>query len=251
MALETDEHKANNQTQTTSTQDPQKQTNVVGAIKPDIVIDKAPYELKSCDQVLYITAERISIHNDYTSRSSAFFTMSAYLINMFESKDTNKLLESINLGHIKVVPHVLQGSKNCIIYNDAHSNRNITLCISDQTVLEQWQKAYDDFMRCRMGGNLNSFDPVTINNILSASCNGFSTTTGVKYDMPAIRKQMADELRKGGFTVNDQTTNGPGHFGVVNTKISANSLIPSPAKRVNLKVPGTPDTSNNRNKVWD
>jgi hypothetical protein len=226
--------------------------NVVGSPKPEIVIAASPYDLKSCDQVITLTAETIADHNDYTSRKAAFFTLSAYLVNMFESADTNLLLESINLGHIKQIPNILQGSRNCLQFKDDFSGRNLTMCMTDTTTTEQVQSAYNTFMTCRSGGDLNEFDPVTINNVLSASCNGFNSTQGVSFDMPTIRKQMADELRKGGFEVNEQTTSGAGAFGVANATVD-NGFVMAPApKKINVKVPGTPEPIKDRkNLVWD
>jgi len=174
-------------------------TNVVGALSSeDVIISAAPYEVKRCDQVIMLEAKRLGNQDDYTSRASGFFTISAYLINMFESKDNNKLLESINLAHIKTIPSVLQGSKTCLSFQDGYSFRNISLCLDNESTLQNIQKAYSNFMNCRMGGDLKDFDPVTINNILTASCNGFNSTEGVKYDMPKIRAQMTEELKKAG-----------------------------------------------------
>jgi hypothetical protein len=230
-------------------------TNVVGAPKvtTDIVITAQPYDLKSCDQVITLTAETIKDHNDYTSRTPAYFTLSAYLVNMFESADTNTLLESINLGHIKQLPNILQGSKNCLQFKDDFSMRNLTMCLTDSSLTEQVQAVYNTFMTCRQGGDLNEFDPVTINNVLSASCNGFNSTLGVSFDMPTIRKQMADELRKGGFEVNEQTTTGAGGFGVANDTDSSDAIVMAPApKKINVKVPGTPiERVDHKNLVWD
>jgi hypothetical protein len=88
--------------------------------------------------------------------------------------------------------------------------------------------------------------------VLSASCNGFNSTQGVSFDMPTIRKQMADELRKGGFEVNEQTTSGAGAFGVANATVD-NGFVMAPApKKINVKVPGTPEPIKDRkNLVWD
>jgi hypothetical protein len=174
-------------------------TNVVGALATeDVIVNKAPYEITKCDQVIMLDAKRIGNPDDFTSRAPAFYTMSAYLINMFESKDNNKLLESINLAHIKVLPNLLQGSKTCLLFQDGYSDRNITLCLDDKLTLESIKKSYSDFMTCRMGGDLKGFDPVTINNVLTASCNGFNSTTGAKYDLPKIKEQISEELKKAG-----------------------------------------------------
>lgn len=130
----------------------------------------APYIVKDCDQVLMINAQRISNIDDYTSRTPAFFTMSAYLINMFDKNDTNTLIHSINIGHIKVVPDVLPGSSTCIDYADDASGNHIQMCLPDLLIVQQIKDAYDQFMKCRMGGSMQEFNPLVINNVLQASC---------------------------------------------------------------------------------
>lgn len=177
-------------------------TNVVGALTTaDVIVNKAPYEITRCDQVVMLTAKRISNFDDYTSRAPGFFTLSAYLVNMFESQDNNKLLESISLDHIKILPSILRGSKNCLGFQDSVNFRNITICLDDQPTFDAIFKAYNDFMNCRMGGDLKEFDPVTINSILSASCNGFNSTSGVQYDLPKIRSQITADLQKAGVNI--------------------------------------------------
>lgn len=212
-------------------------TNVVGALSSsDVIINKAPYEVTKCDQVIMLAAKRIKNFEDYTSRSPAFFTMSAYLINMFESKDNNKLLESINLAHIQKLPQVMKGSKNCLLFEDGVSHRNISMCIDKEENLEEVKKSYSSFMTCRMGGDLNSFDPVTINNVLSASCNGFNSTQGAQYDMPKIKAQIADELIKAGFKVDIGV--GRSKFGLNNATSSNLTSVTAP-KVIDYRVPGT------------
>ena len=74
--------------------------------------------------------------------------------------------------------------------------------VLDQATFDAIQKVYDDFMACRMGGDLKSFDPVTINSVLTASCNGFnSTSSGVQFDLPTIRSQITADLQKAGVRI--------------------------------------------------
>jgi hypothetical protein len=173
-------------------------TNVIGISKGNIIVDAMPYKVTQCDQVVQITAQTIKDYDDYTSRSPAFFTMSAYMINLFESKDNNKLIESIDLGHIKILPHILQGSKSCMIFKDDVNFRNASICLDDTQTSDAIEKAYGDLMTCRLGGTIRGFDPLTINNVLTASCNGFEKTAGVEYDLPNIRNNLSDELKKAG-----------------------------------------------------
>jgi hypothetical protein len=178
-------------------------TNAVGSLKlaSEIIVNSAPYKVNRCDQVVMFDAKRLAINDDYTSRAPAYFTMSAYLVNMFEAKDSNKLLESINLGHMRNIQMLLQGSKNCMLYQDSTNFRNITMCLNDDAMLASINEAYGQLARCRMGGSLKDLDPTTINKVLEASCNGFSSTTGATYDLPALRTKLKDELVKNGVNI--------------------------------------------------
>jgi hypothetical protein len=72
------------------------------------------------------------------------------------------------------------------------------MCLNDQKTFDQIETAFNNFMKCRSGNDLNDFDPVMINQVLKASCNGFNSTSGAKFDLPKIRSQMAEELKKAG-----------------------------------------------------
>lgn len=216
-------------------------TNTLGGLSTkDTIVDKEPYDVSRCDQVIMLNAQRIPNIEDYTSRAPAFFTLSAYMLNMFESKDNNKLLESISLSHIKQLPVQLKGSKNCMIFKDSVNHRSITMCIDSPTVFDQIEKTYSDLMTCRVGGDLKKFDPATINSILTASCNGYSKTEGVEFDLPKIRSQINEELTKAGFIVTDTTISGSTGFELNNSNIpSVDSTPTKKARKIDYTVPGT------------
>ena len=180
------------------------QTNALGVLKPGTIVDKPPFAINSCDQVIFYQANTLKDNNDYTSRIPAFFTISAYMINMFESIETNKLKESINIGHIRNYPALLIGSKTCIAVIDKYTANQISICAKDDNEVNFILKAYSSFMDCRAGSDLKEADPVIVNNILKASCNGFNSTTGTNFDMPAVKKIMEEELIAQGFNVTEQ-----------------------------------------------
>ena len=146
-------------------------------------------------------AEKINSLDNYFERSPAFFTMNAYVINMFESKDVTKLTESINLSHIKILPQILEGSKNCLMFQDSFTKRHITICLKSDESLVQIQNVYDNLMKCRMGLDLKQPDPKIINNILEASCEGFTNSKGVSFDLAKIKQTVSEELKKSGVII--------------------------------------------------
>lgn len=225
---------------TTAASGSKNSTNAVGLLTPGGFVDSPPYEITKCDQV--IAMDKIATildYDDYTTRKPAFATLSAYMFNLFETKNNSKLIESINLAHVKEIPDILVGSKDCILFVDSITYRNASICIKDEGILDNFKAAYDNLMKCRMGNDLKQFDPLTINTVLAKSCNGFSKTSGTSFDMPNIKTKMTEELRRAGFTVTNSAKGGAAGFGLKNTKKETTSTIPH--VKIDLRVPGTPE----------
>ncbi len=128
-------------------------SNALGHVGPNnFSISQAPYVVKSCDQVLLIPVQRIVDFNDYCKKQDGFFTMSVYMVNLFEAKDSNKLLESITLDKITTVPRTLAGAPGCIDF--LSGNKRIAVCLKGDELVQQVIQAYQSFLRCRMGDNL-------------------------------------------------------------------------------------------------
>lgn len=144
-----------------------------------------------------IPGKRIFPENDYTKKVDAFFTISAYMVNMFESKDSNKFLESIAMSHIKIMPYILTGSKNCLLFQDSVTYRKITMCLEDPNLMNEIQEAYLALFNCRNGGNIVAKKEENVEKLMKVLC-----------DMPKdhknyeeIRKNFGDELRKVGVRI--------------------------------------------------
>lgn len=169
-------------------------TNVAGNLKvPTIQIQSSPYNVTSCDQVLLIPAKRISEENDYTKKVDAFFTMSAYMVNLFESKDSNKLLDSVAMSHMKTMPYILQGSKNCLYFQDSVTLRKISMCIEDANMLEEIQTAFMTLFNCRNGGRMPPPDR-NVEKLLKVLCE--MPKSHKNYE--EVRKSLSEELQKVG-----------------------------------------------------
>ncbi len=171
-------------------------SNVVGAMHSvdDVRVDKSPFKVSRCDQVLTFDADTFSDHDDYASRKKAYFTISAYLINVFDGKDVNKLDESISLYNIKDSPKILMGSKSCVNFNDKTNVKNITICMSEEHDATNIIKAFEKLMQCRTGSDMEDFDPMQVDKILKASCKGNSSPDGKTYDLKSLRDQIAENL---------------------------------------------------------
>jgi hypothetical protein len=211
-------------------------TNIVGEPKPNAQVNTT-IKVNNCEQVVMFEAERIKDLNDFKTRVPAFFTMSAYMINMFEKKDVNKLTESINLSHIETLPQILPGALNCLHFQDKYSFREITICLKSEESVAQVEKAFSNFMKCRMGNTLSEADPQILNKLLDMSCKGTKASKDSTFDATKIKISIMNELRKNGFNVKEVLVAGDGDLGVAQISQPGSSLS---VRKINLRVPGTP-----------
>ena len=140
-------------------------------------ISAAPYKVKSCDQVLLIPAKRILNFDDYCQKQDGFFTMSIYMVNLFEAKDSNKLVESITMDKLTNIPSKLAGAPGCIDFRG--STKRIAVCVGSQDTVDQLIQAYMDFMRCRMGDNLKQLSWEEMMRIIMSKCGGMQTNSSL------------------------------------------------------------------------
>ena len=168
------------------------------------IISTYPFKVNKCTQVLYFEGKTLSNPLDFSTRDkNAFFTLSAFMINMFESKDSRTLLESINLSHITTYPYFLQGSKTCILFEDGNSNRNITLCTKEEKEYQSILEAYKTLLNCRG----QSFSEEQKTKVITASCNGITKPDGSKYDLNEMQTIFKEELEKSGLKVKNGEMN--------------------------------------------
>jgi len=128
--------------------------------------------IKSCDQVLQIKGQYLKDMEDFSIKGTAFFTMSMYLINMFDERNPAKLVESINLRHITKVPDKIRGAKGCLDFVDGKDKKEIAMCLESLELQIEVKEAFQQFMRCRMGDNLNEIPVTTIRKIFQGECLG-------------------------------------------------------------------------------
>lgn len=115
------------------------------------------------------------------------------MVNVFETKDSNKFLDSIAMSHIKNMPYILTGSKNCLFFQDSVTLRKISMCIEDANILEEIQKAFTTLFNCRNGGKM----PVPDQNVekyMKVLC----TMPKDHKNYNEVKKNLAEELQKVG-----------------------------------------------------
>lgn len=97
------------------------------------------------------------------------------------------------MSHIKTMPYILQGSKNCLYFQDSVTLRKITMCLEDANVLDEVQKAFLTLFNCRNGGKMPLPDQ-NVEKLMKVLC-----------EMPKehknyqeVRKSLSEELQKVG-----------------------------------------------------
>jgi len=111
-------------------------------------IAKAPYKVERCDQVLLLPGKKLNL-KDYCSKEDAFMTLSIYMANLFLTKDSNKLIESIPMDQITMVPAKMPGAPTCTMYQTRF--KSFAFCYESEEILDQVIEAYMEFFRCRRG----------------------------------------------------------------------------------------------------
>ena len=117
--------------------------------KGKLELSKRPYKVNQCDQVILFKGSRIVNFDDYSKQKSSHFSLSAYLLNVFEEKNPNKLIDSININQLLKEPTNLVGMKKCINFT-AQSGR-IAVCLGNEEEAEEVLKAYEEFRSCVKG----------------------------------------------------------------------------------------------------
>jgi hypothetical protein len=128
--------------------------NALGMEVNQPIIESPPYKIMRCDQVVFIKGSRLHDYNDYTDRKDAFFEIGIYVINIFNSFAKDKLIDTIHNTHIMDVPMIIPGTGNCLDIFDKNINKRFSMCLENSEIINDIQKVFFDFIRCRKGDNL-------------------------------------------------------------------------------------------------
>ena len=112
-------------------------------------LTEAPYKVERCDQVLLIKGKKLNL-TDYCIKTDAFMTLSIYMANLFETPDSNKLVESVSLDKMTNIPTALPGTLTRTQFSG--KNKSFGFCYETVNILKQVIEAYEYFYRCRKDG---------------------------------------------------------------------------------------------------
>jgi len=136
-----------------------------------LAITKAPYKVFSCDQVLVLDGKTFIEPDNYTKRKPQVFTLSAYMINQFDSSDPKSLKNQILLDDITELPDIIHGAPQCINFV-SKSTKKIALCMKSEKRAQLVKQAYDKLIECRMGNNLQEMTREDLFREFKDACSG-------------------------------------------------------------------------------
>ena len=131
----------------------QNTTNAFGVVGNDSYVDKYPYTLKRCDQVIMLPAKMVHPTNCMKS-VHVFITLSAYYVNVFSHKNSERLLESVNNKEFDGLPEIMKNSPECISFFPKKYDK-LNLCFGKASLA---RIIYDDYLKlfsCSKGFNID------------------------------------------------------------------------------------------------
>lgn len=120
-------------------------------VESPMIVDKAPYKLDRCDQIVALEAEYVPDLQDFTQRKKAYFTITAYHLNRFESKDIAKLDQSLLFSNSRVKPTEPQGAESCLLMDGGDYEKALLLCLKDKEEFDNIRSLLDILQDCRAG----------------------------------------------------------------------------------------------------
>ena len=127
----------------------------------------APYVVTSCDQVVEIDGHTLTNMNDYSQIATKFFTLSTYLVNQFDKKDSSTLTDSISVDKIAILPSIIEGSVSCVSFYSVY--QKIIVCLKTVEEANNVILAFNEFSKCRAGGAIGG-NTNNLIKILETSC---------------------------------------------------------------------------------
>jgi len=115
------------------------------------IVDKPPYALERCDQIVAFSTDFIPDLEDYTQRKPGYFTISAYHFNRFEKNDANLLEQSILFANSRADPTEPAGAQNCLLIDGGQTEKQVIFCGKDEADFKNIKAIFATFADCRAG----------------------------------------------------------------------------------------------------
>lgn len=119
-----------------------------------VIVDKSPYKVTQCNQILMFNADYVTDLRDYRKRKQGFFIMNVLTIFLFDSKDAEKLIHSSNFNQMHNMVQPLRGARGCLDFDGGKVTADITVCFKNEADTQGILDSVNSFQRCRNGDNL-------------------------------------------------------------------------------------------------
>jgi hypothetical protein len=116
-----------------------------------MIVNKAPYKLERCDQIAAFEADYVPDLEDFTKRQKGYFTVTAYHLNRFETKDIAKLEQSLLFTNSRVKPSEPQGAESCLLIDGGDYEKPLLLCLTNKEEFENTRNLLETLDDCRAG----------------------------------------------------------------------------------------------------
>jgi len=117
--------------------------------KRQIEINKYPFKLNRCDQVVKLKAKFITDMGDYRKRSEGYFTLTSHYVNLYRDSGYKTLLRSILTSESPQVPTHIWGAKGCVLVHAPFTgDKDITVCLENRKQEKKLQKVFEFFRTC-------------------------------------------------------------------------------------------------------
>ncbi len=125
-------------------------------------------------------------------------TLSIYMANLFLTKDSNKLMESLPMDQITTIPGKMPGAPTCTTFQTRF--KSFAFCYETVEILEQVIEAYYEFWRCRRGKR------PSVPSVLIKSCDikqmDFSENGPFGKQGPIYKSMIDEENKAAGVNTN-------------------------------------------------
>lgn len=120
-------------------------------VKAHTTVNKAPWKVERCDQIVIAKRKMIPDHEDFTKRRDVVITITAYYINLFSAQNPDKLLHSILFSNSKRLPMMQRGARGCVHIDGGLHHHSIIICGNNKKEGHNLLAAIKKFSACRGG----------------------------------------------------------------------------------------------------
>lgn len=133
------------------------------------VLDKKPFNITSCDQIVEFPTSYIPDREDYTKRAKCHIVMTAYYTHLFDDKEKKRLIGSVLHTLSKQFPSEPRGAENCLKIDGGDFADPIIICLDNTKDMEEIQTVLRRFTQCRANRDVEPLEDISFKILKSCS----------------------------------------------------------------------------------